>query len=333
MKLPRWFGFALLCCGRIAAMGQQNGEEVSNLGNLSVNLQIRVLMADDRAVSQSLHVRLMSEGATVSTTQTDSSGSAAMTITRAGTYQIEVSGPGIETTDSEQFPIVRADRNHNEVIRVALKGQKVEGKPTAGGVAPASGFTVPKDASKEFDAGVSSMHASDWKKAQEHFQSAIDKYPNFDAAWDNLGMARQNGGDAAGAKAAYQKALGLNDHNADAQRNLARVFEAEGNWPGAEELLVKSLGIEPNNAGSLTLLSIAQLKQNKIDEAIASAGRVHALEHKSYATAHLVLAQAYEMKGRTKDAISEYQLFLSEEPNGPRSEAAKKKMAKLQAAG
>jgi tetratricopeptide (TPR) repeat protein len=317
-------------------MAQNNGDEAPGKGDLRVHLLVRVVTTDDRAVARNLTVRLMLEsgGGTLSTSSTNSEGVADMTISHAGNYKVEVSGPGVETTASDPFSILKWDMSHQEIVHVRLKGSAAENStPTGSSMASANNLAVPKDAEKEFDAGVSSMRASDWKGAQAHFQKAIDKYPRFDSAYDNLGMAKQNGGDMAGAKEAYQKALELNDHNADAQRNMGRVYESEKNWPAAEEILTKSLSIEPNNAGSLTLLSIAELEQGKLNEAITHAGRVHSLDHKSYAMAHLVLARAYEMKGEKSNAIAQYQLFLSEEPNGPRSEAAKKRLAKLQAAG
>ena len=320
----------------IPAIAQNDGEEASSRFDEHIHIQVHVVTGDDRPVSQAMHVRLMYERnpAPIVTVSTNAEGVADFNCPRTGNFQIEVSGPGIETTTSDPFPLTRFDRTHIETIRVKLKGAAANAAAPNPSTAGVKELGVPKDAAKEFDAGVASMHASDWQKAQSHFQTAIDKYPTFDQAYDNLGMAKQNAGDTAGAKVAYQKALELNDHNADAQRNMARLMEGEKNWAGAEELLNKSLAVEPNNAGSLTLLSIAQIEQGKVDDAIASAIRVHALEHKSYAVAHLVLARAYEMKSRNGDAIAEYQMYLKEEPTGPRAEAAKKKLQKLtQAAG
>ncbi len=326
--------FLLLMGGSALLWAQQDGGEAGS--DVSVAVQVRVVTADDRAYSEPVLVRIV--GVTIPGTlaqgTTGPEGIAQLMIPSRGSVRVEVSGAHIEAAASDAFFVGRYDRNTTQIVHVSLRANSsAASKSGLPVVAAAEDFAIPKSASKAFSAGIESLRRQDWSKAQEQFQRAIAVYPQFDRAYDHLGVAKQNGGDMAGAKAAYQKALELNDHNADAERNLARVLEGEKNWSDAEELLVRSLGIEPNNAGSLTLLSVAQLKQGKIDEAIASAGRVHALDHKSYATVHLVLAQAYELKGRSRDAIAEYQLFLSEEPNGPRSEAAKKRMAKLQATG
>jgi tetratricopeptide (TPR) repeat protein len=214
-------------------------------------------------------------------------------------------------------------------VHVQLHSVSERSAPAALRVSSVTSYAIPKEAAKAFDQGVADLRKNDWKKAEKHFKAATDRYPKFDRAYDYEGIAKQNDGDIPGAKLAYQKALELNDHSADALRNLARILESEKNWPAAADLLSKSLAVEPNNAGSLTLLAIAQIEQGKLDDATSNASRVHALEHKSYAVAHLVLARAYEMKAHNSDAIEQYRMYLTEEPTGPRSDVARKIMERL----
>ena len=297
-----------------------------------ISLQVRVVAENEHAITVPVRVELLpaTGSATLLETTAESDGMAELALQHAGQYRLRVSGFSVETTTTDSFIVDPESHQHMEFVHVKLKKTDA-GSGSPGGLAVANDLAVPKDAEKAFDAGVASLRSNDWKGAEKHFREAIDKYAKFDRAYDNLGIALQNAGDLAGARAAYAKALELNDHNADAQRNMARMYESEKNWPAAEEMLQKSMAVEPNNAGALTLMAIAEIEQGKLDEAISFASRVHALEHKSYAVAHFVLARAYEIKGRMSDAIAEYRLFLTEEPSGPRSEVAKKKLAKLQA--
>ncbi len=296
----------------------------------NTEVDVRVVNESGRPVNSMLRVELLpSSGETpLGQVHTETDGTARMSIPGGGgAFRLRVSGAGIEATTTGIFTIERLETSHMEMVKVNLT--KAGGGATSSGLSSAIDYSVPKNAKKEMDAAAASLHAGDWRAAEVHFEAAIKAYAKYDRAYYGLGLAKQNLGDEAGAKEAFQKAIELNDHNADAERDLGRVLEGERDWAGAADLLTKSLSIDPNSAATLTLLAIAQIQQGQVDEAIASASRVHALDHKSYAIAHLVLARAYESKSQKDKAISEYKLFLQEEPSGPRSDAARNDLAQL----
>jgi tetratricopeptide (TPR) repeat protein len=325
--------FLVVVASLFSATGYSQQNEPIENGNPRdrIILQVRVVSANDRPIGLNLRVELMpsQSAGTMMEALTNGQGLADMTLYQEGEFRLRVSGPGVETALSETFSLVRGEGTHIEFVRAKLVGATDQPAAAAGGVSSAASYSIPKDAAKEFDKGVAELRKNNWSDAAAHFQTAIDRYPKFDQAYDDLGIAKQNGGDVAGAKVAYQKAIELNDHNAGAQRDLARILEKEKNWPAAAELLGHSLAVDPNNAGSLTLLSIAQLEQGQVDEAISTASRVHALEHKSYPIAHLVLARAYELKSQNDDAIAQYRIYLVEDPAGPKAQAAKENLARL----
>jgi len=79
------------------------------------------------------------------------------------------------------------------------------------------------------------------------------------------------------------------------------------------------------------LLSSAQAMQGNWDGALATAKKVHAKEHKNFVDVHMIAAQGYAAKGLPKEAISEYELFLKEDPDSPKTAMVRQKMAQLQA--
>lgn len=314
---------ALLCFSQEPIPGRRRGSAEP------IELQVHVVSEKDRAVAIVAQIELVaSSGGTVAAQSTDGQGVAHFSLTNAGNFRARVTGAGIKTTVSDSFTVNRGDGMVTQNVRVQM--DVASGAANGNSTVSVADYAVPKDAAKAFDKGVGQLRKSQWKDAERSFQNAIAIHPNFDRAYDNLGLAKQNGGDVPGAQAAYEMALTLNDHNADAQRNLARILESKRDWPRATDLLVKSLATEPNNAGSLALLSIAMLEQGKVDDAIAAASRVHGLEHKSYPVAHFVLARAYALKQQNDNAVAEYRLYLKEEPSGARAEAAKNELAKLQ---
>lgn len=318
-----------LLLGSVQLLAQRRGSgEVEG-----IVVTVRVVNDNGRPVNAILRVELLpSSGETpISQVHTQDDGTAQLASPGSGSYRLRVSGSGIESTTTGIFTIERLENNHLEMVRVKVNDPAGSKNAAASGVGSATDLAMPKKARKEMDAGANSLHANDWKGAEDHFHAALKEYPKLDRAYYGIGLARQNQGDLPGAKENFQKAIDMNDHNADAERDLGRVLEQEQNWAGATDLLTKSLAIDPNSAASLTLLSIAQIQQGKVDEAIASASRVHALSHQSYAVAHLVLARAYVSKGQKDNAIAEYKLFLTEEPTGARAEEVKKNLAELTA--
>jgi lipopolysaccharide biosynthesis regulator YciM len=112
--------------------------------------------------------------------------------------------------------------------------------------------------------------------------------------------------------------------------NLARLEMKEHNFRAAEADLNKATSADPTDVRTLALLAQAQLLDIHYEDAIASARKVHALPHNSYALVHYVAARACERLHRLSEAVSELALFLREEPTGERASAARQEMAALQ---
>ena len=67
-----------------------------------------------------------------------------------------------------------------------------------------------------------------WKEAEDQARLALDANPDLPRAWNYLGVARSGQGDAAGALAAWERALALDPANFDVTHNLAVVAVRRG---------------------------------------------------------------------------------------------------------
>ena len=102
----------------------------------------------------------------------------------------------------------------------------------------------------------------------------------------------------------FQQVVDANPNIADAQQGLARTMFVLGNCAGAVEhqgVAVQLLSIN----GTYTVFGDILLECGRIDEAIAAYLKGVELDPKEVRT-HFVLAQAYMAKGRTDDAIREF---------------------------
>src|SRR5207248_8714945 len=81
---------------------------------------------------------------------------------------------------------------------------------------PATDVNVPVKAQKEFEKGREKLEAKNWDAAKEHFQRAIELYPQYAAAHSSLGMAYASLGQGEQAVSTFQQALKLDEHQAPA---------------------------------------------------------------------------------------------------------------------
>ena len=61
-----------------------------------------------------------------------------------------------------------------------------------------------------------------------------------------------------------------------------------------------------------------------------AAQKAHALPNEHPSVVHYIAGKAYEQENRQGDALAEFQMFLKEEPNGPRADHVRSDIAKMQ---
>jgi len=248
--------------------------------------------------------------------------------TISGIHRLRIIGPGILEYNGT-IDIENVEARRFEIVRVRRKPDAAPVPRSGEGTVPAARLNVPTNAGKEFEKGTQALGRKDWTEAKTHFEKAIALYPDYDLAYNGLGIVTMELGDVEGARRAFEKAISLNQNFTPAYRNLGRILFAERKYAEAEVLLAKSLEGEPLNPWALTFLAYAQLLTHKFDKAIVNARKVHALPHDRFANAHVVAAKALEATGQPEQALVEYQLYLKEDPNGPNAARAREAVARI----
>src|SRR5215469_10732967 len=226
----------------------------------SVEILVRVTFQNDRSAGEQIRVQLVNEmGVPLGDTFTDSEGRVAFHVAAAGAYEIRVSGSPIEGTTTESVRIEDMDKSRTVYVRVKPKTDTTvtSTKSNAPPVTSTAELRIPPDAKKAFHKGMEAWQRNDYPKAAEHFEKAVAIYPQYDTAFNNLGVMYYQMGRVEQARAAFEHSVSLNDKNADADRNLARILIHDHNYARAEDLLKKSLMVEPLNPVTLTLLCVA----------------------------------------------------------------------------
>jgi tetratricopeptide (TPR) repeat protein len=296
------------------------------------NVHVYVTYSDDRPVTEQVKVALVggSSGSQISDTFTNDRGEVTFMNVNAGNYHVVVSGAGIQSAESDSFLVDERKSTQSVLVRVRRQGDNGEAKAGKSGTISASDLKVPKKASQEFDKATKLMANQEWQKAIDQLNQALALYPGYAEAYTNLGVVYARLGDSEKEREALQKAIAANDHFAPAFSNLARMEMKEHNFAAAEGHLTQAVSADPTDVRTLVLLAQSQLLNHHYQDAIASAGKVHSMAHDTYALVHFVAARAWERLNRFPDAVSEFKIFLTEEPTGDRATAARQEMAAIE---
>jgi len=306
--------------------------ESSRQSPSSVPLSVRVVYGDDRAVPLRVTVEVLaSGGVAVETGVTNDDGALHFTAIPPGDYQLEVYGPGIQKTRSATFTLYREEHFHMETVTVRPENSS-NAEETAGapGTISAASLNIPEGAKDDFRKGAEALKSNNLTEARKQFEEAVKQYPKYSAAYDGLGIALARMGNNSEALADLHKSVELDGHNVQACLNLARLAYRSGKAHDAEEALNTAIGDDPKNVEALGMLSDLQLRTGRYKEAATTERKIHALPHSGFESAHLIAGAAYQAQHLWSQAAGEYELYLKEQPNGPRAEIARKQLTKVQ---
>jgi len=312
-----------------SAQGVTFGVDSSQVGSLNVH----AVYANGNPAGRQLRVRLMngSSSTIISEAFTNEQGSAQFVSIPIGEYHVIVSGEGIQESDSGEFELDRRKISQSIFVTVRPTGEGTaqRGEQGQSSVSKAE-LAIPARAKKESDRAIKAINEQDWTKALQHFQRAIEIYPEYATVYNNLGAVYSHLNDLPHEREAFQKAIDVDSHFAPAYVNLARVCLQEQDPARAESLLEKANQAAAKNAETMTLLAQAQLLNKHYDAVIETSRNVHAIPHQNLAVIHYIAARAMERSNRPQDALVELQVFLTEEPEGARAQHVREEIALLQ---
>lgn len=288
-------------------------------GNTVTNLAIRIQV-------------IASSGGTIAEASPDGEGNAVFSVEGAiqsgntiefPAYNIRVFGPDIDETWAER---VRPGQGDSMVtIHIHRKG----GKKGPGGMVSVAALKIPGKAQKQFERGQKALLKNKYSAAHDYFQKAISIYPQYDAAYNALGVTLMKLNDPKGGRAAFENAIRINDKFAPAYVNLARVLGGEQQYDAAANALHRSLSIEPLNPEALSMLCQYDVLRGSYAEVPGLAQKLHSVPHDGQALGHFAAGNALEHLNRPSEAIFEYMLFLKEAPTDRLAANAKNAVERL----
>jgi hypothetical protein len=297
-----------------------------------VNLHFTITVNDNTTKAQHLTLEFMDAVGSSGAFDRRDTGNDGIVVfnTYSGLHRFRISGPGIQTYEGE-VELSQNERVHHErvIVRSIPDGTAVVSETAAAGSGPvpAIRLKIPPKAQKDFEKGTEAMNKQQWDASRKYYEAAIREYPDFDMAYNGLGVVQVENKEIERARRSFERALELNPDYAGASRNLARILISENRYSESLKLLKRSLETEPGNAWALTYAAYAELLEHNFEDALGDARKVHALPHEGLANAHVVAALSLEAKSLPQEALAEWKLYLAEDPNGPSAARARKAIA------
>ncbi len=297
------------------------------------DVQVRVTFSNGNSCHQQLRLDLTGS-ARQSTAYTNNECMASFTNMEAGNYHIVVSGEGIETTDSGIFEVDGRKAGQHQFISVKRTNEAASLPASAAStnaMVSAAQLAIPRDAQKEFDKANGLIAKENWSKAQEKLTKALEIYPQYVEAYNNVGVVVGRMGDTSAEKENLEKAVTINPRFAPAYVNLGKLSIKLRDFVTAEAYFVKAVASGAADSLTLTLLANVQLLNKHFEQAVSTCLNLHNGPPVPHTFCHYISAHAMENENRIADARQELKLFLTEESLGPRADQVRKELAALQA--
>ena len=126
----------------------------------------------------------------------------------------------------------------------------------------------PESSVAHFNIGVLEAKLEHWKEAAQHFHASVELDPANFEAMVALGVSLENGGDPAGAKEQFLKAMELEPTNTRLSRYLARLCYRMGNLEESSAWLSRYLSFNPRDSSAYVELAYLRMEQRRWKEGI-----------------------------------------------------------------
>ena len=194
------------------------------------------------------------------------------------------------------------------------------------GLVSALDLRAPNHAIEEFNSGVALLKEQKSIDAIKHLQKAVGFYPNFVSAHIDLGLAYLDQNDSARAQDEFEAAAKLDDKFPRPLLQLSQMALSRKDFPSAESALEKAATLTTADPKILSALAFAQNANHHYRQAVETAEKVHALQHKDQAEVHYVAATAAQTLSDFGTMEQQLNFYVTEDPTGPFAPVARKNL-------
>jgi tetratricopeptide (TPR) repeat protein len=252
----------------------------------------------------------------------------------AGTYFVVV-----RPTDKELQPAVhRLELLNSARTGVSSSSERLDivlGAIARRAIAPAGTVfaqQVPAAAESEYERAMESLGKKERARAAEQFKRALKIFPDYFAASQQLGLLYVEGEQYQEAVAPLVKAVEINPKAAPSYLGLGIASVNLGRADLALDALERARKLDAKSYRVHFYLGLALTDLNRLDEAIAALREAQRLGSAAkFGAARLYLASIYSKRGQHREAASELEAYLAENPGAANTANVREAIKKLKA--
>jgi tetratricopeptide (TPR) repeat protein len=204
-----------------------------------------------------------------------------------------------------------------------------------GSTVSATALNAPEPAKKAYGKGVVAMTDEKWAAAQKNFEKALEIYPDYAAAWSDLGEVLQKQSKPAEARAAWEKAVAADPKYIKPYIQLAMLDLQEKRTEDAATIAGKAVAMNPLEFPELYFFNaVANYNLKHFAVAETSARRATELDSAhEIPRAEVLLGTVLIARGDRSGALQHFRKYLEIAPKAPDADQVKRAIAQLEAPG
>ena len=191
---------------------------------------------------------------------------------------------------------------------------------------------APKQAKKAFDEGRKAMGKKKWPEARQQLEKAVGLYPQYAAAWCDLGRTLEESGNIPEARKAYAQALTADTKFVTPYLQLAGIAAKEGNWRDVADTTDRIVKLNPSDfPGMYIYNSIANFNLKEFAAAEKSAREALRLDTQHrFPQANRILGAILARKGEFTEAATYMKAYIQIAPEASDVELVRKQLVEVE---
>lgn len=287
----------------------------------------KVVQPNGSPFNEAIQVRLENIRGVKSTTFTDNQGQFNFIGLTPGIYQVVVDGDNRQDGGNvtvEVFP------NSPSIVTVIVREGTLEPKKKATAVSTVElSQKVPPAAQKEFERASNLRKEGKIERAITHYQKAIEIYPNFLMARNDLGVQLMTLGKLDEATEELRMAVAIDPKAFNPRLNLGIVLVKQHLFAESATELRKALSLDPTSASAHFYLGLALVGMDDLKNAERELKASYSIGGAKYAVALFHLGELYFSRGERAAALKAFEQYLTESPNATNAAHVKQMIAML----
>jgi tetratricopeptide (TPR) repeat protein len=312
------FAIAILMLFASATIAAAQGGSISG----------KVFLPNGSFLNERAKIQLLTERGVKSSVFTDDRGAFEFKSLTPAIYEIVIEA------DVERFETAKVKvevfPGSPSLVSITLAEKKSAAKPSAtvvsvGELDPA----IPGAARKEFERAGDSAQAGNIDEAIKHLRKAIDIYPRYLMARNDLGTHLLSQGKLVEASEQFRTAIDIDPKAFNPRLNLGIVLVQQREFSKAAETLKVAITINGESPAAHLYNGLAFEGLNDLINATAELESAHQLGGPTFAVALFHLGQIYATNGDRTNARRMFEAYLKESPDGPQAAESRKMLSIL----